>query len=396
MASKRSTRLAVAFSVFLIIAVACGAMALGAGSRDTKTFALGDTTRIEIRSGSTGNTAQMTDMDEMQIVREFFDNELIKAGSSKDRTGWGYRLTFYNGEDVTEEITVMSENRINDDGYFWEAEHGFLPTDVFARLLGEMPTVQIFVYDDTQGGACYVMYEDNAAHTREEIMAAQTVTLDEINALLAKFTGRFDYEIRAMDRQGYDMARLDQIRAALIFPEGVDHGGVISYFDEPNIGFGGAPRTSSAPQTAENTLWAGFNAVVLNLFQADPGLNGDISVIALDPNGIPEDAREPLISVLTGWARDAHGCQLLIATLEELVEQGYVTITPLQGSDGPGFYEFKDGVLFSFSNASLTGDTLTVDASKWRTSLGAVGASYTAQFTDGNWTVETPEQMWMS
>jgi beta-lactamase regulating signal transducer with metallopeptidase domain len=157
-------------------------------------------------------------------------------------------------------------------------------------------------------------------------------------------------------------------------------------------------ETSDNPpalQTAENTLWAGLNALILHLYETDPGLNGDIKYIALDVSEIPADTREPLVSALRPWA-NAQGCELLLGTQEDLVREGYITVTPIEGSDSQGYYEFTEGILFSFSGFSLDGEILAAAASKWRGSLGAVGGTYHAVFEDGTWTVETPEEMWMS
>jgi beta-lactamase regulating signal transducer with metallopeptidase domain len=77
----------------------------------------------------------------------------------------------------------------------------------------EIPNVQVFVYDDGQGNERYVMFEDDAKHSREEIMSAQTVTADEINKVFAGFTSKFRFEIRAMSHDGFDKARFDKIAA---------------------------------------------------------------------------------------------------------------------------------------------------------------------------------------
>jgi hypothetical protein len=98
----------------------------------------------------------------------------------------------------------------------------------------EIPEVQVFVYDDGQGNELYVMFQDNAVHTREEIMSAQTVTAAEINKVFAGFTSKFHFEIRAMSHDGFDKARLDKI-ASQLFPDDVGRSGVISFFAEPMI-----------------------------------------------------------------------------------------------------------------------------------------------------------------
>jgi beta-lactamase regulating signal transducer with metallopeptidase domain len=96
----------------------------------------------------------------------------------------------------------------------------------------EIPEIQIFVYDDGQGNECYVIFEDNAKHSREEIMSAQTVTIDEINEVFAKFTSKFRFEIRAMSHDDFDKVRLDKISSQIVFPDGLDRSGVISFYGE--------------------------------------------------------------------------------------------------------------------------------------------------------------------
>jgi beta-lactamase regulating signal transducer with metallopeptidase domain len=93
----------------------------------------------------------------------------------------------------------------------------------------DIPNVQIFVYDDGQGNERYVMFGDNEEHSREEIMSAQTVTIDEINEVFAGFTSRFRFEIRAMSHDDFDKARLDKISAQIVFPDDVERYGVISF-----------------------------------------------------------------------------------------------------------------------------------------------------------------------
>jgi hypothetical protein len=156
------------------------------------------------------------------------------------------------------------------------------------------------------------------------------------------------------------------------------------------------PDIPPALQTAENTLWAGLNAIILHLYESDPGLNSEIKYIALDLRGIPADTYKPLISAMKTWA-NAQGCELLLGSHLDLEREGYITVTPIEGSDSQSYYEFKEGILFSFSSGVLLdGDTLKVGVNKWRGSLGAIGGTYHAVFEDGTWTVETPEKMWIA
>jgi len=76
---------------------------------------------------------------------------------------------------------------------------------------------------------------------------------------------------------------------------------------------------------------------------------------------------------------------LLLATREELAELSYIE----EGN-------FKEGILFQFSDSTYSKGKLTVKADKYRTPLGAVGAEFTVNFKDGVWTVEEPGMVWIS
>lgn len=134
--------------------------------------------------------------------------------------------------------------------------------------------------------------------------------------------------------------------------------------------------------------------VLEDLWNADSALNENLTELALDLTA----------TSLTGSEREAvayafgaaHGLMDMEATFEELVDQGYISASPLLAS-GAGeeiqapehyFYEWEDGCLFTiterdepviFNEAAMgpqTGDEvhyegIRFDAGKWRTSLAA-------------------------
>jgi hypothetical protein len=144
MKSKKRTRLAVIIAAVLLIAVASAAIALGVGSGDTITFDFRSATSAELQSGTTGNHIQITqsspDNSTLERVCDFFDgNAFTREKSSKDHTGWGYRLKFYEGDNLLADIVLMDDSRIDYNGYFWIAEHGQAPISWLAELLKEQP-----------------------------------------------------------------------------------------------------------------------------------------------------------------------------------------------------------------------------------------------------------------
>ena len=134
-----------------------------------------------------------------------------------------------------------------------------------------------------------------------------------------------------------------------------------------------------------------YLAVLEDLWERDAGLNGGISYLGVDLSQTSLSAGE---AAAVAWAfSEGRDAQLVQGTYEELVKQGYITGEPLEESDAV-FWEWKDGILFSITetdepvtfNLPAMGvddggsadmsqfnvsDTVSFDAQKWRSGLGA-------------------------
>lgn len=146
--------------------------------------------------------------------------------------------------------------------------------------------------------------------------------------------------------------------------------------------------------------------VLEDLWNEDPGLNGDaLSYLGVDLSGLTDLTDGEKNAVAWRFAQ-LHGLELVTGTYDELVEEGYITGRPLEGTDRL-FYEWTDGVLFSITTdpdavwslpdlaegeepPSLT----AFDAQKWRSGLGAYYfVDCTAQMgDDGSWTYSVGAQ----
>lgn len=145
--------------------------------------------------------------------------------------------------------------------------------------------------------------------------------------------------------------------------------------------------------------------VLEDLWGKDEGLNSDLEVLGLDLSGLTHlcEAEKSAVAHRFG---ELHGLEVVTGTLEQLVEQGYITATPLM-MDGAGvqepkgyFYEWKNGILYSIDTNEdavwhlpmLTeGEQPPVltafSAQKWRSSLGSYGFSNCSaqRSEDGSW-----------
>ena len=168
--------------------------------------------------------------------------------------------------------------------------------------------------------------------------------------------------------------------------------------------FGGVSAVELTKEATDDRCGL-YLQVLEDLWGKDEGLNDGLEVLGLDLSGLTHlcDAEKSAVAHRFG---ELHGLEVVTGTLEQLVEQGYITATPLM-MDGAGvqepkgyFYEWKNGILFSIDTNEdavwhlpmLTEDeqppVLTAfSAQKWRSSLGAYGFSNCSaqRSEDGSW-----------
>lgn len=129
----------------------------------------------------------------------------------------------------------------------------------------------------------------------------------------------------------------------------------------------------------------GFYLQVLDdLWQVDPALNENISVVGLDLSDAPGGLLDSEKAALAYCFGQAHGVEVVEGTFDELAEQGYFTAetisTEVMEGDTPSekiLYHWEDGCLFTIrphKTEELEIYSLPVlrfDADKWRGPLAA-------------------------
>jgi hypothetical protein len=127
-------RIILAINVFTFAAIAltgCGAKTFNPDS-----FNPNNVTKVELLNGTDGNRFEIIDSDDIQTLLRFFNgNSFTKGKASSDGTGWRYRLKFYNYDKLLEEITIMTENQIAYDGYFYQADNDCIDMTFLNELL---------------------------------------------------------------------------------------------------------------------------------------------------------------------------------------------------------------------------------------------------------------------
>lgn len=118
-----------------------------------------------------------------------------------------------------------------------------------------------------------------------------------------------------------------------------------------------------------------YTTVIDKLYNEDTALNHDIKYIAVDTSlikNLSDEQKSVLLKEIEGY-----GYMVLDLTFEELEKQGYIE----------DLY-FKEGILFKLEDITRSRNSITMDISKWRSGLGAIGYNdLVVKYTKGKWEV---------
>ena len=82
-------------------------------------------TRIELQGGTTGAVVEITAPDEVAaLARTFAELKHLRTESSANATGWSYRLRFYAGTELREDVAILGSQRLSRGGYFYDITAG--------------------------------------------------------------------------------------------------------------------------------------------------------------------------------------------------------------------------------------------------------------------------------
>lgn len=136
--------------------------------------------------------------------------------------------------------------------------------------------------------------------------------------------------------------------------------------------------------TPVQTQAQGYWAVFEELYGEDEALNSEIQYLAIDLSKSKLEDKQPLTDLFEEFCSQ-NGLTLLLDNIEGLTEKGLIE----------DLY-FKDGIVISFEDQKLTEEKLVTEASKWRSGLGAIGATFTVENQDGVWKITEEENYWIS
>lgn len=140
---------------------------------------------------------------------------------------------------------------------------------------------------------------------------------------------------------------------------------------------------SGCSREAPDTVGA-YTAVIDKLYNEDMALNSDIKYIAVDTSAIVNLSEEEKARLLKEIEK--YGYTVLDMTFDELEQEGYIK----------DLY-FKEGILFKIEDEAISSNSITMDVSKWRSGLGAIGyEDLKVEYKNGRWEITKTGSAWIS
>ena len=127
-----------------------------------------------------------------------------------------------------------------------------------------------------------------------------------------------------------------------------------------------------------------YTTVIKKLYKEDIGLNSNIKYIAVDTSlivNLTDEGKAELLKKL-----ESYGFTVLNMTFEELEKEGYIK----------DLY-FEEGILFKIEDKPIKNNSITMNISKWRSGLGAIGYDgLVIEYRNDKWEIMKLGDAWIS
>lgn len=127
-----------------------------------------------------------------------------------------------------------------------------------------------------------------------------------------------------------------------------------------------------------------YVTVIEKLYKEDIGLNSNIKYIAVDTSlivNLTDEGKAELLKKL-----EIYGFTVLNMTFEELEKEGYIK----------DLY-FEEGISFKIEDKPIKNNSITMNISKWRSGLGAIGYDgLVIEYRNDRWEIKKLGDAWIS
>ena len=112
--------------ILLVVCIIVMLSTVACSSRTHK-FEIGDSAKITVTSGTTGEQVEITETESIQYITDNINALTYSKGEKVNSDGWSYALIWYDQNGIEQKnLTVLSEYMIIYDGRYYkgmEADH---------------------------------------------------------------------------------------------------------------------------------------------------------------------------------------------------------------------------------------------------------------------------------
>jgi hypothetical protein len=313
-------------------------------------------TNIEITDGMTGITKTLDAEQSQELYNKIKSIELVNS-SSGDRTGWSYSIKFINQDSETSNITILDASTLDYGGKLYKTKDGSIDIEYMKSLF-------------------YYSFQAEVIEAGKSLLVAPDPDSMEYRSSDKIAVNLYEATIYDVNQQTISA---DQLKAGDIVK--ITYNGVVAESYPAQI------SCYTIELINNDLLLDGYMAILEDIYNEDPGLNGDISLIAIDTSTLT-NLSDQEISLLLSKMKETFGMEIIKGTFDELAEQGLIDKEKLL---------FESGILIEIKNPIFDNKTSTLKGavSKWRSGLGAIGYDATARFNGTEWKL-TKASMWIS
>jgi len=337
--------------VISLIFAGCSKKTLMIGEMDM------DFTGAILKDGKTGNQVTLDQEQSKELYSRLADIKFIQENSNPNQTDWDYQISFHKDNDVVKEFGIYGEDTLEYDGFFYKSKTNSMDKNYLDSF---------FYYTFY----ARVLDKENGLLIAPDKNSAEAKSSDKISVGLTE-TKIYGLDGKAMASDQFMVG--DRIK--------VTYNGMIAESYPAQI------SSNEIEVVERNVLIEGYLAIIDDLYNEDEGLNGDITMIAVDTSewiNLTDEEKNFILKVV----EHRYGFEVIEGTYDELAEEGLI--------DREQLY-FPNGILIEIKHLEYQEEkqVFTGSMKKWRSGLGAIGSDFTAKFEDNSWTLKK-ENMWIS
>ncbi len=312
---------------------------------------------IKVTDQVAGNAVTLDGEKTKELYNKLKSINYVKEAAAKEKPSPIYTIAFMDGNREADKFNVINENTIEYKDNIYKTDSSGIDINYLKQI--SLTNFQALVLDTNSG--LLVMPDKNS----NEFKSSDKISVNTAGALI-------------YDKDG-QKTELESIQAGDMVE--IAYNGVIMESYPAQI-------SAYSIKVLEDMLVEGYLSIIDDIYKDDPGLNGDIEILALDTSelkNLSSMEKEKLLNDL----KEKYGLEIKEGTFEELAEEGLI--------DKENLY-FEKGILIKIKNPVYheKDKKITCGIEKWRSGLGAIGSDkVTAEYEKEKWIINK-DGVWIS